>query len=85
MAPLGGLTISRALCVHFSDSGSLLLPENKRGDPRWGRGGERMKDLIGGPGTVSGLLLRFGQSAFAAASIGAMVTAHGFSGYTAFW
>ncbi|OWM81788.1 CASP-like protein 5B2 [Punica granatum] len=43
-----------------------------------------MKELIGGPGTLSGLLLRIGQSAFAAASIGVMVAAIGFSGYTAF-
>lgn len=44
-----------------------------------------MKDLIGGPGTVSGLLLRIGQSAFAAASFIVMVTALGFYRYTAFW
>ncbi|KAK4748239.1 hypothetical protein SAY87_014825 [Trapa incisa] len=43
-----------------------------------------MKDLIGGPGTVSGLLLRIGQSVFAAASIVAMVTSVGFYRYTAF-
>lgn len=44
-----------------------------------------MKDLVGSPGTVSGLLLRIGQCLFAAASIGVMVTATGFSNYTAFW
>ncbi|XP_010256791.1 PREDICTED: CASP-like protein 5B2 [Nelumbo nucifera] len=43
-----------------------------------------MKDLFGSPGTVSGLLLRVGQCLFAAASIGAMVSAFGFSNYTAF-
>ena len=44
-----------------------------------------MKELIGSPGTVSGLVLRIGQCAFAAASIGIMVSANGFSNYTAFW
>lgn len=44
-----------------------------------------MKDLIGRPGTKSGLALRIGQSAFAAASIGVMVSALGFSSFTAFW
>ncbi|XP_031484612.1 CASP-like protein 5B2 [Nymphaea colorata] len=43
-----------------------------------------MKDLPGTPGTISGLLLRMGQCLFAAASIAAMVTATGFSSYTAF-
>ncbi|KAF8402978.1 hypothetical protein HHK36_011071 [Tetracentron sinense] len=43
-----------------------------------------MKDLVGRPGTVSGLLLRIGQCLFAAASIGAMASAKGFSNYTAF-
>ncbi|XP_057459133.1 CASP-like protein 5B2 [Lotus japonicus] len=43
-----------------------------------------MKHLLGGPGTVSGCLLRIGQCAFGAASIGLMVTAFGFSTYTAF-
>uniref|UniRef100_A0A9I9CGE9 CASP-like protein n=1 Tax=Cucumis melo TaxID=3656 RepID=A0A9I9CGE9_CUCME len=43
-----------------------------------------MKDLIGRPGTMSGLALRIGQSAFAAASIGVMVSALGFSSFTAF-
>ncbi|KAG6595340.1 CASP-like protein 5B2 [Cucurbita argyrosperma subsp. argyrosperma] len=43
-----------------------------------------MKDLIGRPGTKSGLALRMGQSAFAAASIGVMVSALGFSSFTAF-
>lgn len=45
---------------------------------------EDMKELIGGPGMVSGLLLRIGQFLFAAASIGVMVSAPGFSNYTAF-
>lgn len=44
-----------------------------------------MKDLIGRPGTKSGLALRICQSAFAAASIGVMVSALGFSSFTAFW
>ncbi|KAF5750910.1 CASP-like protein [Tripterygium wilfordii] len=43
-----------------------------------------MKDVIGSPGTVSGLLLRIGQFSFAAASIGVMVSATGFSTFTAF-
>nr|KYP43562.1 UPF0497 membrane protein At3g53850 family [Cajanus cajan] len=43
-----------------------------------------MKRLLGGPGTISGFLLRFGQCAFGAASISLMVTALGFSSYTAF-
>jgi len=44
-----------------------------------------MKRLLGGPGTISGFLLRFGQCAFGAASIALMVTGFGFSSYTAFW
>ncbi|KAK9158882.1 hypothetical protein Scep_005456 [Stephania cephalantha] len=43
-----------------------------------------MKKLFGGPGTAGGLVLRIGQCLFASASIGAMVSALGFSGYTAF-
>ncbi|KAK7350037.1 hypothetical protein VNO77_08076 [Canavalia gladiata] len=43
-----------------------------------------MKRLLGGPGTISGFLLRIGQCAFGAASIALMVTAFGFSSYTAF-
>ncbi|XP_028772983.1 CASP-like protein 5B2 [Neltuma alba] len=43
-----------------------------------------MKRLLGGPGTITGLMLRLGQCAFGAASIGVMVTAFGFSSYTAF-
>ncbi|XP_077217315.1 CASP-like protein 5B2 [Tasmannia lanceolata] len=43
-----------------------------------------MKSLVGGPGTVTGLLLRTGQCLFAAASIGAMVSSSGFSNYSAF-
>ncbi|CAK9151441.1 unnamed protein product [Ilex paraguariensis] len=43
-----------------------------------------MKELIGSPGTKSGLILRIGQCLFAAASIGVMVSAVGFSNYTAF-
>jgi hypothetical protein len=44
-----------------------------------------MKEIIGGPGTVSGLLLRIGQCVFAAASISIMTSAIGFSSYTSFW
>ncbi|KAK1265598.1 hypothetical protein QJS04_geneDACA011356 [Acorus gramineus] len=43
-----------------------------------------MKVLVGGPGTLSGLTLRLGQCLFAAASIWTMVTALGFTNYTAF-
>uniref|UniRef100_A0A1D1Z521 CASP-like protein n=1 Tax=Anthurium amnicola TaxID=1678845 RepID=A0A1D1Z521_9ARAE len=43
-----------------------------------------MKVLVGSPGTVSSLLLRLGQSLFAAASIGVMVSSTDFSNYTAF-
>ncbi|CAL5322544.1 unnamed protein product [Camellia sinensis] len=43
-----------------------------------------MKDLFGSPGKVSGLVLRIGQCLFAAASIGVMASASGFSGTTAF-
>ncbi|KAG1337825.1 CASP-like protein 5B3 [Cocos nucifera] len=43
-----------------------------------------MKVVVGSPGTWSGLLLRIGQCAFAGASIGVMVSALGFSNYTAF-
>ncbi|KAJ6806837.1 CASP-like protein 5B3 isoform X1 [Iris pallida] len=43
-----------------------------------------MKVVVGSPGTVSGLLLRLGQCLFAGASIGVMVSAFGFSNYTAF-
>ncbi|XP_076908681.1 CASP-like protein 5B2 [Bidens hawaiensis] len=43
-----------------------------------------MKDMFGSPGSVSGLMLRIGQCVCAAASIGWMVSASGFSSYTAF-
>ncbi|KAK8574033.1 hypothetical protein V6N13_097028 [Hibiscus sabdariffa] len=43
-----------------------------------------MKVFIGSPGTVSGLMLRVYQCAFAAASIAVMVSASDFSSYTAF-
>ncbi|OMO66411.1 hypothetical protein CCACVL1_21170 [Corchorus capsularis] len=43
-----------------------------------------MKELIGSPGTVSGLTLRITQCGFAAASIAVMVSASDFSTYTAF-
>ncbi|CAO2820314.1 CASP-like protein 5B2 isoform X1 [Amaranthus tricolor] len=43
-----------------------------------------MKDVVGSPGTKTGLLLRIGQCGFAAASIALMVCSAGFSNYTAF-
>ncbi|KAG7600865.1 CASP-like protein 5B1 [Arabidopsis thaliana] len=43
-----------------------------------------MKKMIGSPGTMSGLFLRLGQCATAAASIGVMVSSYDFSNYTAF-
>ncbi|KAL3521137.1 hypothetical protein ACH5RR_019286 [Cinchona calisaya] len=43
-----------------------------------------MKDLFGSPGKVSGLILRMGQCFFAAASLGVMASAPGFSTATAF-
>ncbi|KAM7264803.1 hypothetical protein ACFE04_002486 [Oxalis oulophora] len=43
-----------------------------------------MKEMFGGPGKVSGLVLRVGQCSFAAASIGVMLSAHGFFNSTAF-
>lgn len=46
---------------------------------------EEMKVVAGSPGTWSGLLLRTGQCVFAGASIGVMLSAFGFSNYTAFW
>ncbi|XP_062095481.1 CASP-like protein 5B2 [Humulus lupulus] len=43
-----------------------------------------MKQLVGRPGSGSGLVLRLGQVACAAASIGIMVSANGFATFTAF-
>lgn len=43
-----------------------------------------MKELVGSPGTKTGLFLRLGQCGFAAASIALMVCAAGFSNFTAF-
>ncbi|KAK9668740.1 hypothetical protein RND81_13G082800 [Saponaria officinalis] len=43
-----------------------------------------MKELVGSPGTKSGLILRLAQCAFATASIALMVSAAGFSNFTAF-
>ncbi|EPS58956.1 hypothetical protein M569_15856 [Genlisea aurea] len=43
-----------------------------------------MKDLLGSPGTVTGFLLRIGQCSFAAGSAGVMVSAIGFSNFTAY-
>lgn len=44
-----------------------------------------MKELFGSPGKLSGLCLRIGQCLFAAASLGVMASASGFSTATAFW
>ncbi|KAH9614431.1 hypothetical protein KSS87_002814 [Heliosperma pusillum] len=44
-----------------------------------------MKELVGSPGTKTGLILRLGQCAFATASIAVMVSASNFSNFTAFW
>lgn len=44
-----------------------------------------MKELFGGPGRVSGLVLRMGQCLFAAASMVVMASSHGFATCTAFW
>ena len=44
-----------------------------------------MKELLGRPGNLTGLILRIGQCLFAATSIGVMVSASGFSNFTAFW
>ncbi|XP_024028266.1 CASP-like protein 5B2 isoform X2 [Morus notabilis] len=43
-----------------------------------------MKQLVGRPGSGSGLVLRLGQASCAAASIGLMVSASGFATFTAF-
>ncbi|CAM0950758.1 unnamed protein product [Alopecurus aequalis] len=43
-----------------------------------------MKLIVGSPGTWSGMALRVSQCVFAAASMYAMVTAFGFSNYSAF-
>lgn len=43
-----------------------------------------MKELVGSPGSVTGLLLRIGQCLFASGSIGVMVSALGFSNFTAY-
>ncbi|KAF3449081.1 hypothetical protein FNV43_RR09805 [Rhamnella rubrinervis] len=43
-----------------------------------------MKELVGRPGSVSGLVLRLGQFSCAAASIGVMVSSTGFATFTAF-
>lgn len=44
-----------------------------------------MKIMFGNPGTFSGFILRIIQCLCASASIGWMVSASGFSNYTAFW
>lgn len=44
-----------------------------------------MKELFGGPGKVSGLVLRMGQCVFGVASIAVMASSHGFATCTAFW
>ncbi|CAB4314997.1 unnamed protein product [Prunus armeniaca] len=43
-----------------------------------------MKELIGRPGSVSGLLLRIGQFSCASIAISVMVTTDGFATFTAF-
>jgi hypothetical protein len=43
-----------------------------------------MKLIVGSPGTWSSMALRVSQCVFAAASVCAMVTAFGYSNYTAF-
>ncbi|GKB79905.1 hypothetical protein Tco_1177428, partial [Tanacetum coccineum] len=43
-----------------------------------------MKMMFGRPGSKSGMLLRIGQCLCAAASVAFMVSANGFSNYTAF-
>ncbi|KAL6133200.1 hypothetical protein ACLB2K_065437 [Fragaria x ananassa] len=43
-----------------------------------------MKELIGRPGSVTGLLLRIGQFGFASAAIGVMLSADRFATFTAF-
>ncbi|PIA60490.1 hypothetical protein AQUCO_00300173v1 [Aquilegia coerulea] len=43
-----------------------------------------MKNIVGSPGTVSGLILRVGQCLCAAAAISTMASAPKFSRYTAF-
>ncbi|BAF24586.1 cASP-like protein 5B3 [Oryza sativa Japonica Group] len=43
-----------------------------------------MKDVVGSPGTWSGMSLRVSQCVFAGASVVAMASAYGFSNYTAF-
>ncbi|XP_074317290.1 CASP-like protein 5B2 [Silene latifolia] len=43
-----------------------------------------MKELVGSPGTKTGLILRLGQCGFATASIAVMVSASNFSSFTAF-
>ncbi|KAL5704338.1 hypothetical protein ACHQM5_022781 [Ranunculus cassubicifolius] len=43
-----------------------------------------MKNIVGIPGTVCGLVLRVGQCVCAAASLASMATAKSFSDYTAF-
>ncbi|KAG8380750.1 hypothetical protein BUALT_Bualt06G0048500 [Buddleja alternifolia] len=43
-----------------------------------------IQELFGSPGKKSGLILRIGQCVFAAASIGVMASASGFSATTAF-
>ncbi|CAL8165326.1 unnamed protein product [Prunus armeniaca] len=46
--------------------------------------GSEMKELIGRPGSVSGLLLRIGQFSCASIAISVMVTTAGFATFTAF-
>ncbi|RLM85188.1 CASP-like protein 5B3 [Panicum miliaceum] len=43
-----------------------------------------MKDIMGSPGTLGGLALRVSQFVCAAGSLAAMLSAYGFSNYSAF-
>ena len=52
---------------------------------REGGGKEEMPGLAGRPGSWGGLVLRVGQTFFAAACIGVMGSSLGFASYTAFW
>ena len=44
-----------------------------------------MKHIMGSPGKPSGLALRVSQFVCAAGSLAAMLSAFGFSNYSAFW
>lgn len=46
---------------------------------------ENMLDFAGTPGTLTGLVLRVLQCAFAAGAVASMATSVGFYNFTAFW